>query len=110
MLSYLRKNIRDLKNLMYASNKLEFNLLERVNHIQYFLAIGKLHTGYIRDFNKYYDIAKVYYDRMNLIYTTLSARLKRNVYRLNKNYKGTLGCIILIFCICKRTIIKYMFY
>ena len=89
MLSYLRKNIRDLKNLMYASNKLEFNLLERVNHIQYFLAIGKLHTGYIRDFNKYYDIAKVYYDRMNLIYTTLSARLKRNVYRLNKNYKGT---------------------
>lgn len=88
VMSYLKKNMRILKNLMYASEVLEFNLLERVNHLKYFLAIGKLHTGYIRDFDKYYALSKKAYNQMSYIYESLLARLKRNVYRANKDYRG----------------------
>ena len=85
MLQYLRRNMRELKSLMTSCSTLEFNYLERVNHWDYFLAIGKLHTGYARNFGKYYNKSKDLYDRMSLINQALTTRLKRNVYRKNHN-------------------------
>lgn len=83
VLSYCRKNIRALMNLFYSSSTMEFNLLERVNHLDYFLALGKLHTGYIRDFNRYYGISKDLYAQGSGIIDALQARLNRPVYQRN---------------------------
>lgn len=89
ILDFLRKNMRELKNLMNSCRIIELNLLERTNHWDYFLALGKLQIGYVRDFGKHYIEAKNIYDRMSFIYDSITARLKRNVYRLNhKKTKG----------------------
>lgn len=90
MLQYLHKHMRILKNLMYSCKIIEFNLLEKINHWDYFLALGKLHIGYVRDFGKYYTRAKDIYLRMSLISDSLTARLKRNVYRLNHKKTGNI--------------------
>lgn len=72
--------------MLYSGKILEMNLLERVNHPNYFLAIGKLHTGYIRSFSQNYEAIKEYYNKLNYYKDVITSRLKRNVYRLNKNY------------------------
>ncbi len=87
---YLRKNIRYLKNMMYTSKILSTNLLDRLNHINYYIAVGKLHTSYVRNFSKNYDVSLSCLNKMNYILDTLTSRLKRNVYRLNKNYPKNL--------------------
>ncbi len=85
ILVFVRKNIRLIKDLIYTNQSLDFNLLERVNHINYFLALGKLHTGYIRNFEQYYNIAKSCLNKLNYINEVLTSRLKRPIYRYNKN-------------------------
>lgn len=90
IIAYIRKNIRYLKNMMYTSKILSTNLLDRLNHINYYIAVGKLHTSYVRNFSKNYDIALNCLNRMNYILDILTSRLKRNVYRLNKNYPRNL--------------------
>ena len=82
-IQYCKRNIRTLKQLVYASQVMEFNLLERVNHMDYYLALGKLHTGYIRDFNKYYVLSKDLYKKTMLILNALKSRLHKPVYQLN---------------------------
>lgn len=84
VLAYIRRSTRALKDLIYANETMEFNLLERVNHLDYYLALGKLHTGYIRDFDKYYALAKVLYSQLKQISAPLEARLKKPVYHNNK--------------------------
>lgn len=84
VLSFTRKNWRMLKSLIYNSRVLELNLLERLNHLNYFLALGKLHTGYVRDFGKYYAAAKNDLAKLNFIYDTIQPRLKNPVYSKNK--------------------------
>lgn len=84
---YCKKNMRYLENLLYASEVMEFNLLERVNHIDYYMALGKLHTGYIRDYHRYYDSARQVYNDCLFILNTIEPRLKKPVYRLNKKRK-----------------------
>ena len=76
---------------MTSCSTLEFNYLERVNHWDYFLAIGKLHTGYARNFGKYYNKSKELFDRMSLINQALTTRLKRNVYRKRHVSSGAGG-------------------
>jgi predicted RNA-binding Zn-ribbon protein involved in translation (DUF1610 family) len=83
-LHYVRKNLRALKDFIYTSETLNFNLLERVNHLSYFLALGKLHTGYIRDFEKYFSLSQVLCKKLTLIYNGIVPRLKKPVYRNNK--------------------------
>lgn len=90
VMSYLRKNIRYLKNMMYTSKILSTNLLDRLNHINYYIAVGKLHTSYVRNFSKNYDMALSSLNKMNYILDSLQSRLKRNVYRLNRNYPKNL--------------------
>jgi uncharacterized Zn finger protein (UPF0148 family) len=84
ILRYVRQNMRSLRDLVYAGEVMDFNLLERVNHLNYFLSIGELHTGYIRDFDKYYSLAKSLYKELQLILSALTSRLKKPVYLNNR--------------------------
>jgi len=83
ILSYLHRNLRELKEFMYANRSMNFNLLERVDHINYYLAIGKLHTGYIRNFEKYHLIIDSSIQKMNSLNNIISARLNRPVFKKN---------------------------
>ena len=60
------------------------NLLEKVNHLNYFLALGKLHTGYIRDFSQYFDISKVLLQELTHISKAINPRLIKPIYQKNK--------------------------
>jgi DNA-directed RNA polymerase subunit RPC12/RpoP len=84
ILSFARRGMASLKDLIYAKEVLELNLLERTNHVNYFLTIGKLHTGYRRDFEAYYPRAKALYAELDEIENALSSRLHRPVYQKNK--------------------------
>lgn len=84
ILHYVRHTMASLRDLVYANEVLEFNLLERVNHLNYFLTIGKLHTGYIRDFDQYYSLSEALYSQLRGFENIIEARLSRPVYQKNK--------------------------
>lgn len=92
VLSLIKKNARTLNSLLYASNVMKFNLLEKVNHVKYFLALGKLHTGYIRDFFIYFSQSKELLGELSSIKNVITPRLNKPVYRKNatRNPKLTL--------------------
>ncbi len=83
VLSLIKKNARTLNSLLYASNIMKFNLLEKVNHVKYFLALGKLHTGYIRDFFQYFSQSKELLTELSSIKNVITPRLIKPVYRKN---------------------------
>jgi hypothetical protein len=85
VLSIIKKNRRTLNNLLYASNIMSFNLLEKTNHLNYFLALGKLHTGYIRDFSQYFNLSKEMLNELSSISFAINPRLKKPIYRKNIN-------------------------
>lgn len=80
----VKKNRKILNSIFYTSNILRLNLLEKGNHINYFLALGKLHTGYIRDFNQYYNLSKEMLYELSMINKSIKPRLFRPVYKNNK--------------------------
>lgn len=84
VLAFTRNSTRFLKELIYTNQTIEINLLERLNHINYFLALGKLHTGYNRNFDSYYTIAAKCLNKLQYISNTIVPRLKRPVYKNNK--------------------------
>lgn len=84
ILFYTRRVGRYIKNLIYSNQSIDINLLERVNHMQHFLALGKLHTGYLRNFDNLYYPSKICLSNLNYISNIITARLKRPVYRKNK--------------------------
>jgi predicted RNA-binding Zn-ribbon protein involved in translation (DUF1610 family) len=84
LLKYIRQSIASLKDMVYAKEVMEFNLLERSNHLNYFLTIGKLHTGYIRDFDQYYSLSEALYSQLRGFENIIEARLSRPVYQKNK--------------------------
>lgn len=84
ILAFTRSNARFLKELIYTNQTIEINLLERLNHINYFLALGKLHTGYNRNFDSYYTISTRCLNKLQFISNTIIPRLKRPVYKNNK--------------------------
>ncbi len=79
-----KSRLRILQELIYTNQTIEINLLERGNHLNYFLALGKLHTGYSRHFDSYYGQALQCLNRIQFLLDTIISRLKRPVYRLNK--------------------------
>ncbi|MDE6001553.1 MAG: hypothetical protein K2G96_04445, partial [Clostridia bacterium] len=85
ILNYARYNLRILKELIYTNRTIELNLLERVNHLNYFLALGKLHTGYNRNFDSYYGVSMRCLNKLQFIVSSIVPRLKRPVYKNNKN-------------------------
>ena len=87
-LSFVRKNIRILQDILYVNRNLRFNLLERENHLAYFLAIGKLHIGYTRDYEKYHTLAKATMEKLLFVERILQARLSLPVYSKCKDRCG----------------------
>lgn len=85
ILSYVRANARFLKELVYTNRTIEINLLERVNHLNYFLALGKLHIGYSKSFDAYYAVALRCLNKLQFILSCIVPRLKRPVYKNNKS-------------------------
>ncbi len=81
ILSFVGKNIALLNNILYANRDLHFNLLERDNHLMYFMAIGKFHAGYVRDYAKYRTVAENCLNKALFIDRVLRARLTRPVYK-----------------------------
>ncbi|MDE6407411.1 MAG: hypothetical protein K2K48_01305 [Anaeroplasmataceae bacterium] len=84
ILGFTRSNLRIIQELIYTNQTIEINLLERVNHLNYFLALGKLHTGYSRNFDSYYGVSIRCLNKLQYIMNTLVPRLKRPVYKNNK--------------------------
>lgn len=77
----VRKNIRIIRSMMYEHRDMNFNLLERENHLEYFLAVGKLHIGYVRDYDKYRPKAERCLNKLLFIDDVIRSRLGSNVYR-----------------------------
>ena len=88
MLNYVRHYTRILSDMIYTNKKLEIDLLERENHISYYLALGKLETGYLRGFSDYIDITLKLLSRLEFINSFLTSRLKRPVYAKTHKAKG----------------------
>ncbi|MDE5562903.1 MAG: hypothetical protein K2J01_05090 [Clostridiales bacterium] len=84
VLSFARSNMRFLKEMIYTTQTIEFNLLERVNHLNYFLALGKIHIGYSQNYAEHYGTAVRCLNKLQFIYNTIVPRLKRPVYKKNK--------------------------
>lgn len=84
ILAFTKNNIQIIKELIYTNQTIEINLLERVNHQSYFLALGKLHTGYTRQFESYYGVSNRCLNKLQFILSCIIPRLKRPVYKNNK--------------------------
>ena len=90
ILAYVKNNIRLLKDIMYAHRDLRVNLLERTNHLNYFLAIGKLHLGYARAQDDYHVAYERCLEKLLFIENTLRAKLHSTVYRQCRHDKSKL--------------------
>ncbi len=75
------RNLRALSDILYTSREMRFNLLEREHHLAYFLAIGKLHISYVRDYDKYRAVTGRCIEKMLFIDRVIGARLTSPVYR-----------------------------
>ena len=91
ILHLVRKNIRLLRNLLYAAGDLSFHWLDRLNHEEYYLAIGKLHIGYVRSYDQYRPDAERCLDKLMYIESTVRARLSSPVYRKCKKKTGKIS-------------------
>ncbi len=87
ILFFIRRNLRLLKDLVLTKQLIELNLLDRTNHLNYFLALGKLHTGYVRYYDKFSDNIQNIYNKLNTISDAIIPKLKRPVYKKNKKIK-----------------------
>lgn len=87
ILSFMQDKLWFLRSLIFSKQTIELNLAERTNHSSYFLALGKLHTGYLRNFDKYFAAAKRCLNQLNYIYKIIMPRLKKPVYWRNRNRK-----------------------
>lgn len=90
ILQFVSRNMRRLTNMLYADRDMRFNLLERLNHPEYFLALGKLHIGYVRDYDKYRTAADRCLDKLLFIDRVIRSRLGSPVYQKCKRFKGAL--------------------
>lgn len=82
-LFYIRNQILNLQEIVYTKDVTQINLLERINHINYFLALGKLQTGYVKNFSHYYISAYKNLDMLLELYPLLKARQSTKLYRNN---------------------------
>ncbi len=105
ILSFIRRNLRLAKNTLYAHRDMQFNLFDRANHLNYFMAIGKLHINYARSEDDFLLSKESFYDKLIFLENALKMKLsspvyrhckgkmkklelkKTNVFRLHKDYK-----------------------
>jgi len=81
ILRFASQNLSALRDMLYANREMRFNLLERENHPSYFLALGKLHTGYLRDYDKYLLPIERCFEKLTVIEHALLPRLSMPVYK-----------------------------
>ena len=85
VLGYLRAKVRLLDDMMFSQKLHNVNILDRTNHLDYYIVLGKLHTGYIRNFGRYTDEAGALKDTLVKYYHKISGRLYKKVYRANRD-------------------------
>ncbi len=90
ILDYVKTNIRLCKNVIYSSRPMNFDLLERRNHLMYFLALGKLHIGYANTQDGYHYIHSRCLEKLMYIERSLRSKLNSHVYRICKKDKSKL--------------------
>lgn len=88
--SIVGKNIRIIRDMLYDHRDLQFNLLERENHLEYFLAVGKLHIGYIRHYEKYRYLAERCFNKLMFIDGVIRSRLGTIIYKKCRGNHGKL--------------------
>lgn len=88
ILRFTAQNLAVLRDMLYANREMRFNLLERENHPSYFLALGKLHTGYLRDYDKYLLPIERCFEKLTAIEHAIVPRLSMPVYKKCRK-KGT---------------------
>lgn len=76
---------KQLSDAMFASRDMRFNLLERENHLAYFLAIGKLHVGYVHNYDRYKSLMRRCTDKLLYIDRALGNRRRAPVYKSCKD-------------------------
>ena len=81
ILNYVKHHLRIFKDMLYTNKILKFNVLERIHHTYYFLAIGKLETGYLKNLDYHYDSIYRILNKLNLILNTLKAHLVYPIYK-----------------------------
>ena len=91
ILRLTESNLAVLRDMLYANREMRFNLLERENHPSYFLALGKLHTGYVRDYDKYLLPIERCFEKLSLIERAIIPRLSMPVYKKCKKSKTKLS-------------------
>ena len=89
ILRLLENGARQLSDAMFASRDMRFNLLERQNHLAYFLAIGKLHVGYVHNYDRYKTLTKRCTDKLLFIDRALGNRRSSAVYKACKDKTAT---------------------
>lgn len=90
-MKYLRISMLNIENILSIVDIMGFNLLDRSNHTSYFLALGKLHTSYRRDFDAYLEMSKSLFNKIEFILAEIKPRLKKPVYAKNKGKKRHLA-------------------
>lgn len=84
------RSIRVLRQMVEGSRRLEFNLLDRSEHLEYYLALGKLHVGYVRDFEDTRRRAERLLARLTHVDRLIRAGMKRPVCQKCRALKGPL--------------------
>ncbi len=90
ILRFAAQKLSLLRDMLYANREMRFNLLERENHPSYFLALGKLHTGYLRDYDKYLLPIERCFEKLTAIEHALVPRLNMPVYKNCRKKGGNL--------------------
>ena len=79
MLSYIKRTLVRLKDIVYGCRDIHFNLLDREHHNLYFLAIGKLYLEYANTRSEQVNGARCV-EKMMFIDKSLRQKLKSPVY------------------------------
>lgn len=90
IIAFLHRNIRIFQEILYVHVYLKeksamiYDFYETINHYEFYIALGKLQSSYMRDIVRYIPITKKYLEVSEAILRTLTTRLKKPVYARNK--------------------------
>ena len=88
ILAFVKSGVMLLKDVLYGFRDLQFNLLDRTHHSQYFLAIGKLHLEYARSQSQQRTAYLRCIEKLLFIEKAVRRKLRSPVYiKCKKNRK-----------------------
>ncbi len=90
ILDDVKANITLCKNVIYSTRPLQFDLLQRTNHLMHYLALGKLHVGYAHAQDSYHHVYSRCLEKLIFIEKALHPCLRAPVYRICSREKGKL--------------------